>query len=143
MKIIAYGSLLYKPSLERSLGRNATLMPLILPGYKRVFNAPFDGYSYTNIVPLPTTAIEAAYFQISRSELARFALREAGSDLMEVLPSYYAFIWPTSLCLELSVPQSYLDVCLSGAEQLGLDFWVGTTRPSVVEADRQSPVYLP
>ena len=49
MNIIAYGSLMNQFSLEATLGRPAKLTKITIPGYSRIFNAPFDGHAFLNL----------------------------------------------------------------------------------------------
>jgi hypothetical protein len=142
MNLIAYGSLMNQTQVTATLGRPAALTPLELPGYARVFNAPFDGYAFLNLVEAPDTTIEVATFTIEPPELARFAEREAGSQLVPVLPDYYAFVWPMDRTAELPVLQSYLAVCAEGAQSLGLDADRGLIAPARVVNDLRAPLYL-
>jgi hypothetical protein len=142
MKIIAYGSLMHRPSLEATLRRPAALAPVTVPGWRRVFNAPFpDGLSYLNIQPALSSQIEAGYFTAAEAELPLFADREAGSELVEVMAGYHAFVWPPDACRELPVLRSYLDVCRQGAAGLGVNLDLGTTWPAVVHDDIACPRY--
>ncbi len=142
MNVVAYGSLMYRPSLEATLRRPAGLTRITIPGWRRVFNAPFpDGLSYLNIQPALSTQLEAAYFTVDRSELPLFADREAGSELVEVMSGYHAFVWPRTAWRELPVLRSYLDVCRRGAAGLGVNLDLGTTWPLVVRDDTANPVY--
>jgi hypothetical protein len=142
MKVVAYGSLMHRPSLEATLRRPAMLTPVTLPGWRRVFNAPFpDGLSYLNIQPALSSQIEAGYFTVEPAELPLFADREAGSELVEVMSGYHAFVWPPGAWRELPVLRSYLEVCRQGAAGLGISFSLGTTWPAVVCDDAASPRY--
>jgi hypothetical protein len=75
MKIIAYGSLMKQNSLETTLRRPAKLNKTTVAGWKRVFNAPFDGYAFLNLVASPAVTIESAWFEASSSE-AQFLQNE-------------------------------------------------------------------
>jgi hypothetical protein len=142
MNVVAYGSLMHRPSLEGTLRRPAALTPITVPGWRRVFNAPFpDGLSYLNIQPALSSQLAAAYFTVDVAELPLFAAREAGSELVEVVAGYHAFVWPPDKCRELPVLRSYLDVCRRGAAGLGVDLGLGTTWPAVVRDDAVSPLY--
>jgi hypothetical protein len=142
MKVIAYGSLMHRPSLEATLRRPATLTRITIPGWRRLFNAPFpDGLSYLNIAPALSSQIEAGYFTADPSELPLFADREAGSELVEVMSGYHAFVWPRHAWRELPVLRSYLEVCRLGAEALGVALDLGTTWPTVVRDDTARPLY--
>ncbi len=141
MNIIAYGSLLNKQSLETTLQRKTKLNKIILPDYERIFNAPFGEYSFLNLQKNKTSYIETAYFVLKENEIAKFKEREAGSDLIEVLPMYFAFIWPEQYCKILPVLQSYIDICEKGAEQLKIDIWRNIIKPDVIEDDRRNPRY--
>ena len=70
-----------RSSLESTLGRSAPLATMAFPGWRRVFNAPFDDYSYLNLRPVPGAITEAAYFELDAAELGLFDEREAGSEL--------------------------------------------------------------
>ncbi len=141
MNIIAYGSLLKKSSLEKTLQREATLQRTTLPGFRRIFNAPFDDYAFLNIEKSSRTSIDVAFFTLNKKELAKFAERESGSDVIECLPGYYAFVWPQISCKELPVLQSYIDVCEAGAQEVGIDLWKGIKKPKVIINDRENPLY--
>ena len=141
MNIIAYGSLMNQKSLERSLERPAQLNRIVIEGYQRIFNAPFDDYAFLNLQPAIDARIEGAYVEMSEDELIKFTKREKGSDLIEIIPNYFAFIWPKRFCQSLPVLQSYIDVCLEGATDLGIDFWQGVIRPNMVVNDRNNPIY--
>lgn len=142
MNIIAYGSLMNKNSLEKTLGRHATLKKIIVPNVKRFFNAPFGDYAFLNLLPDKKNFIEAAYFCLSRDELGRFSEREAGSTLQELLPGFFAFIWPDANCRELPVLQSYITFCSEGALQNKISFWQGTYQPHLVINDLNNPLYF-
>ena len=77
MKVIAYGSLLSRASLESVVDRPAPLSKVIVPGWKRVFNAAFDSYGFANIQADAASTIEAAYFELDPAEVRLFAEREA------------------------------------------------------------------
>ena len=142
MKIIAYGSLMNSDSLAASLGRPAHLTKITVHGYSRVFNAPFDGYAFLNLKPTPEESIEAAYFELQRPELAHFAVREAGAEIIEIIPNFYAFIWSLSLAPEIPVLQSYINFCDSAARAMGINFWHGLIMPtSTIIDDREKPLY--
>jgi hypothetical protein len=141
MKIVAYGSLMNQASLESVVGLPAPLSKIIVPGWKRVFNAPFDRHAYLNIVPAVDTAIEAAYFELDPARRRRFDEREAGADLVEVIPGFYAFVWPEADCRQLPVLRSYLDACSQAAADLGIDFAVGLDWPRTVVDDTKNPQY--
>jgi hypothetical protein len=142
MKVVAYGSLMHRPSLEATLRRPAALTRITIPGWRRVFNAPFpDGLSYLNIAPALSGQIEAGYFTVEAAELPLFADREAGSELVEVMSGYHAFVWPRPAWRELPVPRSYLEVCRQGADGLGVNLELGTTWPAVVHDDSAGPLY--
>jgi hypothetical protein len=74
-------------------------------------------------------------------ELKLFWERERGSKLVEIRKGYYAFIWPKENCARLPVLQSYIDICLKGASNMGIDFWKNTVKPSKIVDDRKSPKY--
>jgi len=142
MNVVAYGSLMYRPSLEATLRRPATLTPITVPGWRRVFNAAFpDGLSYLNIMPALSGQLEAAYFTVEPAELTLFADREAGSELVEVMRGYHAFVWLARACRELPVLRSYLDMCRQGAADLGVNLELGTTWPAAVRDDSARPFY--
>jgi hypothetical protein len=141
MKVIVYGSLMNRTSLESVLQRPALLSKIAVAGWKRVFNAPFDGYSFLNLRPAENDAIEAAYFELDPSEQQLFAEREAGADLIEVVPGFYAFIWPEEYCRDLPALQSYIDICSRAAGELGVDFASGVDWPEVIIDDKKNPEY--
>jgi hypothetical protein len=141
MKIIAYGSLMNRKSLEKTLGREVNLRKTKICGYARIFNAPFGRFAFLNLTRLRRSKTEVGYFEILPIELRFFADREAGSNLIEVKKNYFAFVWPKSKCIKLPVLASYIRVCEQGAENLGVDFWQNTTRPQKVTDDLQNPLY--
>lgn len=141
MNIIAYGSLMNKASLEKTLQRPVVLKKIEIPNYKRTFNAPFGDYAFLNLVAAPEGRIEAAYFTLEESELDFFTDREAGSQLVEVVPDYYAFIWPNVYCKSLPVLASYMAVCRSGAERLSINFDMGLGQPKSIVDDTMQPLY--
>jgi hypothetical protein len=141
VNVVAYGSLMRRSSLESTLRRPAPLAKVSFPGWRRVFNAPFDDYSYLNLRPVPGAILEAAYFELDAAELGLFDEREAGSELVEVMPAYFAFVWPAAYCRELPVLRSYIDVCRGGADELGIEFTAGTDWPEVIVDDTADPVY--
>lgn len=141
MKIIAYGSLMSQKSLEKTLKRPTKLIKIRLCGWTRVFNAPFDGYAFLNLQKSDGETIETAYFKINPDEIAKFAEREAGSDLTEVKPGYFAFIWSTDKCQNLPVLQSYVNICEQGAISLKINFWIGTRKPKKTVDDQKNPKY--
>ena len=141
MKIVAYGSLLNLKSLEKTLGRKAILIPIEVKGVERIFNVPFGKYSFLNLKPNKNSVIGAAYFELTDSELDKFSEREAGSRLIEVIKGYYAFCWNGKTNETLPVLQSYIDICVSGAKALGVEFWKNTKRPALVINDLARPLY--
>ncbi len=141
MKIIAYGSLLNLKSLEKTLGRKTTLIPIEVAGVERIFNAPFGEYSFLNLKFNKFSVIGAAYFELTEREVGKFSEREAGSKLRVVMKGYYAFCWNGRTDKNLPVLQSYIDVCVSGAASLGVEFWKNTKRPTLVINDLARPLY--
>ena len=58
MNVVAYGSLMHRPSLEATLRRPARLNRITVPGWRRVFDAAFtDGLAYLNLRPALSTQI--------------------------------------------------------------------------------------
>ena len=141
MKIVAYGSLMSRSSLESVVQRPSPFSKIIIPGWKRIFNAPFDGYAFLNLQPKPDSKIEAVYFDLDPTELQLFAVREAGAELVEVTPGFYAFIWPEDYCRELPALQSYIDICSDAARDLDVDFTAGLDWPQTVIDDTKNPEY--
>jgi len=142
VNVVAYGSLMHRPSLEATLRRPAALTRITMPGWRRVFNAAFsDGLAYLNLQRALSSQIEAAFFTVDRSELPLFADREAGAELVEVMTGYHAFVWPERHCVELPVARSYVEVCRRGAADLGIDLSMGTTWPVTVLDDTDLPRY--
>jgi hypothetical protein len=141
MKIVAYGSLMSRSSLESVVHRPSSLSKIIIPGWKRVFNAPFDGYAFLNLQPTSGGKIEAVYFEIDPAELQLFSVREAGAELVEIVPGFYAFVWPAEYCRELPALRSYIDICSDAARELGINFTVGLDWPRTVVDDTKNPEY--
>jgi hypothetical protein len=142
MKILAYGSLMNQQSLGRALGRpDVKLRHIVVNDYARIFNAPFFGLAYLNLVPSLGSVIEAAYFELDEQELEKFKEREAGSELVEVAPGLVAFVWPTSKTKELPVAQSYIDFCEAAASILQVDMGKGWITPTTIIDDRHDPKY--
>jgi hypothetical protein len=141
MKIIAYGSLMNRSSLESVLCRPAPLSKITVSGWRRIFNAPFDGYAYLNLAASPGGTIEAAYFELDPADLGLFAEREAGAELVEVVPEFHAFVWPESDCRELPALRSYMEVCSRAAGDLGINFAAGLDWPQAVVDDTENPQY--
>lgn len=141
MKIVAYGSLMSRSSLESVVRRPSSFGKIIIPGWKRVFNAPFDGYAFLNLQPTPDCKIEAVYFELDPTELQLFDVREAGAELVEVVPGFYAFVWPDDYCRDLPALRSYIDICSQAARELGIDFTVGLDWPETVVDDTENPEY--
>jgi hypothetical protein len=140
--IVAYGSLMHRLGLEATLRRPATLTKITIPGWRRVFDAAFpDGFAYLNLRAAPGSQIEAAHFPLEAAELALFAQREEGADLVEVAPGYHAFVWPRERCRDLPVLGSYLDICRRGASELGISLSAGTTWPATIHDDAAAPRY--
>ena len=141
MKIIAYGSLQNKASLEATLGRPVWYEVITIEGYQKVFNAPFGDYAFLNLHENQGSSFNCLYFEIESSELTKFAEREAGSNLIEIMPGYWAFVWPTVYCRALPVLQSYISICEIAARQNNLDFWEGTVQPKKVINDKDKTLY--
>lgn len=141
MKIVGYGSLLSRASLESTLRRPAPLTKTAVTGWRRVFNAEFGAYSFANLRRDPGAVIEAAFFELDPAEVGLFADREEGSELAEVAPGYFAFVWPDGRCRDLPVLRSYIDVCRRGAEETGVDIELGTVWPEIVVDDSAAPAY--
>ena len=141
MKFVVYGALMNRSSLESVVGPSAPLSKIVVPGWKRVFNAPFDGYAFLNLTPAAGSKIEAAYFRLDPAMLERFAEREAGSELVEVVPGFHAFVWPEPYCRELPTLRSYIDVCSHAARDLGIDLTLGLDWPRNVVDDTENPQY--
>ncbi len=141
MKIIAYGSLQNRQSLEATLGRSVTYGRTKVIGYEKVFNAPFGNYAFLNLRKNTSASFTCVYFTIQPGELCKFKDREAGSVLAEIMPDFWAFVWPESYCRALPVLQSYIDVCEKGYAQNTLDFWRSTVTPKTFVNDRKQPIY--
>jgi hypothetical protein len=141
MKIVTYGSLQNKASLEATLSRPVSYGVITIEGYQKIFNAPFGDYAFLNLQKNQSSSFSCLYFEIEPNELTKFAKREAGSDLVEIMPGYRAFIWPTNYCRNLPVLRSYIQLCELAAKQNKLDFWQGTVLPSEVINDAQKPLY--
>jgi hypothetical protein len=141
MKVVAYGSLMNRSSLESVVKRPAPLSKITVSGWKRIFNAPFDGYAFLNLKSIENGVIEAAYFELEPAEQQLFSEREAGADLVEVMPGFYAFVWPEGYCRELPTLRSYIDICSYAANELGVDFAMGLDWPGTIVDDTKNPEY--
>lgn len=141
MKLVAYGSLINKSSLEETLGRDVAYELIAIKDYARIFDAPFGEYAFLNLTNIPGAQFEAACFSIKQSELSKFEVREAGSILLEIKPDHFAFVSPAQKCKNLPVLQSYIDVCEKGCNLLGISLWTSTIRPKTIINDRANPLY--
>ncbi|GEM_PF-2470542 len=141
MNIVAYGSLMNQASLNTTLQRPTLLTKLVVPGVARIFNAPFGEFNYLNLETDVASSIEAAYFTITQSELTKFAERESGSIVIEIMSGYFVFIWPSKSPRTLPVPRSYIDLCRSGAKDLNINFDRGLIIPRNIFDDQLEPVY--
>lgn len=141
MRVLGYGSLMNQQSLDRLLGRHAELHRVVVHGYARIFNAPFSGYAYLNLLAKSNSVIEAVSFEIEEAELQKFSEREAGSDLIELTPGLMGFVWPASATQELEVLQSYIDFCEDAANGMNVDLSIGLVRPAAILNDRKNPKY--
>lgn len=142
MKIIAYGSLQNKESLQATLERPVSYEAIEVRGYQKVFNAPFGGYAFLNLEEKQNSSFQCLYFEIQPDELSKFDEREAGSELIEIMPGYWAFVWPTNYCRNLPVLKSYIEVCQDAAQQNKFDFWQGTQQPKEILDDKTRPLYV-
>jgi len=141
MKVIAYGSLMNRRSLESVVRRPAPLSKVTVSGWRRIFNAPFDGYAFLNLQPAEGRRVEAAYFELDPAEQQLFDEREAGADLVEVARGFHAFVWPEDYCRELPALQSYVDFCSCAADELGVNFTAGLDWPKIIIDDTGNPLY--
>lgn len=155
INMIGYGSLMNVESLESTVLRPVRDMHVMwLPGWNRVFDAGDGAYSYLNIRPNPLGKIQVVSFAITRAELEVLQGREASGVLTQVFPevhpkfkdrTYWTFIWPQSQIQDGKVRpvlQSYIDVCVDGAERFGINFLKGFSHtPFKVLDDRQKPQY--
>lgn len=141
MKIIAYGSLLNVKSMAITFEELKTLRKINLPGFGRIFNAPFGQYSYLNLREGKNLQIEAAYFEVDNNQLKILKKREAGAELVEVMPGFFAFIWRGKYCKKKPVLASYIKVCEDGAQNLGVNFWEGTIKPLKIVNDLKKSLY--
>lgn len=141
MKIIAYGSLMNKKSLFKTLSKKVKIKKIDIQNFERVFNAPFGDFAYLNLRAKTGGKIEACYFEIGKKDLSEFLKREEGSNLVEIMPGFFAFVWPKEKCAKLPVLLSYIKTCEAGAKNLGIDFWSGTTRPKKIVNDLANPLY--
>jgi hypothetical protein len=81
--IFGYGSLLYANGINgRGMKRIYTdddLIPCILNGYYRAWNAVHNGIRYLGISPNPTSSINGVVFLIDKCDIAAFRKSECSS----------------------------------------------------------------
>jgi gamma-glutamylcyclotransferase (GGCT)/AIG2-like uncharacterized protein YtfP len=140
MKIIAYGSLMNKKSLAKTLKEPIKLTKITIKNFERVFNAPFGKFAYLNLRPRKNAKIEAAYFEASNKQINLLNKRE-GIAPTEIQKGFFAYIWPKEKCANLPVVASYIKVCETGAKELDINFWQGTVVPKKIINDLKNPLY--
>ena len=149
--IFGYGSLMNPRSLALTLPGARAVTSATLRDYRRVCNAPVNGYAYLNLEVCEGVKIEGVLVQVWLRELPALLKREKGYDFVNVTKNVqsagqsaevFAFIAVDGCREDLLVPRSYLETCLS---EVGVDAQAQMLKeariPAGIYEDLDSPVY--
>jgi hypothetical protein len=138
--VFGYGSLMNPMSLARTLPREHTFHPAILPGYQRRMNKVYRDYLFLNIVPHPDSEVDGLLIPVNGNELETLKIREQGYTCVDITNllrdavdgTAYTFIAPDVSYPDLTIKRSYIDRCLGGVPPERHDEWLAAT---VIEND--------
>jgi len=137
--IFGYGSLLSASSRSRTLLEEVPITPVLLHGYRRVWNVRADqlggGISFLGLEPNPESKCNGILFEVNESQFERLVARESGyqqitlpldSFEMQQQTGKPAVQEVTTFCYQSDhrpsdaypIVQSYLDLCLEGCLEL-------------------------
>ena len=137
--VFGYGSLMNPMSLARTLPREHTFHPAVLPGYKRRMNHRYKDHLFLNIVPRDDSCVDGLLIPVNENELETLKIREQGYACVDITTQLqnaidgvaYTFIAPdVSYPSEFTIKRSYIDRCLGGVAPERHDEWV---RETVIE----------
>ena len=140
MIIFGYGSLLNNVSLCKTIGKPLLFERDVLHGHKRVFDLRSHGRknpatgvysSVLNLQPDEDVSIVGVLFEVAANKVDELLERERGYDVMPIkLDSgreASTFVSRGHNCYEFvhddHVQREYLDLCLKGATDLGVDVY--------------------
>ena len=146
--LFAYGSLINPESLKKTLPGDHETSPIVLKGYKRVMNFPYEGYAYLNVVANEQSAVTGVRIALTDEEFDILAKREVGyirTDVTEHIAgpfegTVYAYIAHNVPC-EFKTPLSYLMTCTRGMTNEERAAWINDTVIGEIEDDLEKPVY--
>lgn len=141
--IIGYGSLLSAESLARTISERPG-MPVIVPGYRRVFNMTTKRTPGTNVLNLRRDAgseFNAVLFEVNQNEFRELLKREFRYNVEEAEAIDFYTRKKVGSCLifinehidldDKNPPSpAYFDLCRKAAYEIGEDFgkaWDATT----------------
>lgn len=133
--VFGYGSLMNPMSLARTLPREHTFHPGVLPGYKRRMNLRYEEHVFLNIVPREDSAVDGLLIPITEDELELLKEREEGYDCVDITSLLrekidgiaYAFIAPDVSYPDLTIKRSYILRCLGGVHPDRQEQWLADT----------------
>ncbi len=133
--IFGYGSLMNPMSLARTLPREHTFHPALLPGYKRRMNLRYKEHVFLNIVPREGSVVDGLLIPINENELETLKIREQGYECVDITSllhdkvdgTAYTFIAPDVSYPDLTIKRSYILRCLGGVAPERHGEWLADT----------------
>jgi cation transport regulator ChaC len=133
--VFGYGSLMNPMSLARTLPREHTFHPAVLPGYKRRMNLRYKEHVFLNIVPREDSKVDGLLIPITHDELELLKRREEGYDCVDITALLedtvdgiaYTFIAPDVAYCDLTIKRSYILRCLGGVAPERRGEWLADT----------------
>lgn len=142
MIIFGYGSLMNKESLRKTIKNVGEIRPATLKGYRRVFNlrakrmiSECGPVAVLDIEKRDNNLINGVYFEVDKSGLELLKEREIlygfievdiiseGEGLKKALTVQARGKPRTKYIFDCDLQKKYLDVCLRGAKDFGVDFY--------------------
>lgn len=158
--VFSYGSLILKKSRDRT-GVSGEVFPARVKGYQRIWGDRHGKGTYLAIKEDSESSCNGVIVEIPKNQLEKFDAREEGLtrsriDKEEIkrldredLPDGNYWVYIPDETKEASenfpIPQSYIDVILTGCLEIGKDFakeFIKTTKEwNYIENDRENPKY--
>jgi len=139
--VIGYGSLISHKSLSRNIP-NKHFKPVIVGGYRRIFNLAGKKSDYLNIIPSKKDKFNGVMFQVTEKELIRLKEREIEYNLEPAQAYDFKTKKPLEKCFVFTDPfiaidnsklppnKHYLELCREAAYHISKEFgvfWDNTT----------------
>lgn len=133
--VFGYGSIINPGSAAKDIDPRYFERWVTLTGYERIFDAAVDGFLALNLRPAPHKSVEGVLFATNEASWDAFIQREKGYSPTDITKSLtenvdgqvFAFLMPNYQHHNLTIMQSYYELCVSAIPVSLRTTWIAET----------------